>query len=118
MKNRSKVKKPMCNYDVAEQDGGMNPFLKNIEPEKKPVPVQGDYVSDEDAGIEIQYEQPIETSAPPEYTNAVIGETMLSLCETLKQLSLHDVMLSWPRLIKDLVNDAYVKGITDASNKP
>lgn len=48
-----------------------------------------------------------------EYIHQVIGETMKSVCGTLRGLSLHDVLLMFPQLIEDIVNEAYVKGYQD-----
>lgn len=64
-----------------------------------------------ESGIE---EGPIKVYTPIDYSHRVIGETMLSICNTLNQMSQHDVLIMFPQLIKDVVDEAYAKGYRDA----
>lgn len=69
-----------------------------------------------DAVRELQAEDGVKIQAPKEYSDLVIGETMLSVFNSLRNQSQHDVVLATPQLIKDIVDQAYARGVMSVQN--
>lgn len=99
-------------------------------PKKKPVPVKTTEAHDDEliAGLQKRANETYineirslneghdqeKIEAPKYYSDRVIGETMLSVLNGLRNQSQHDVILAVPQLIKDIVDQAYAKGREDS----
>ena len=59
----------------------------------------------------------VKPSAPLNFTNEVIGETIKSVFDGLKKQSLMDIALDLPQLIEDVLNQGYRLGFVEGYDK-